>query len=561
MLDKADIEQIRRIAAANAAEHGGKTSEKVVLSKALGAMAALRPRAREISKDIAGIVAEVNAMPPRLQREAGGAAERAERAERGFLPPLEGADGGVVTRFPPEPSGYPHIGHAKAAIINSEYARMYDGRMILRMDDTNPESERLEFYAAIKVGLEWLGIKPDSVKNTSDDIGIIHGRCMKLIEAGRAYVCTCKREKVSADRSEGRECKCRALAREDAMERWDKMFSKYKPGEAAVRFVGDMSSDNTAMRDPSIMRIIEAQHPLLGDRHRVWPGYDLAVAVEDSLDGVTHALRSKEYEMRDELYRAILEALGMRVPRVGAFSRLAFEDMPVSKRIIGPLIDGGKIPWYDDPRLPTIEGMKRRGISPEAVKVFVESLGFTKSDTHASFESLEAFNRRAIDAKSTRLHAVFEAREAHISGMPESVQLPNHPSGAMGERSVRPGNRILLEKSECANVEPGSLVRLIGVGNAQITKAGPVIEAEYRGDGTRDCSKLRWVPKDGSVPVKVLVPGPLFQGGLYNEASLSEVRMLAEPHYTHLVRGDHIQFVRYGYCRKDSEMQAVFTHK
>ena len=561
MLDEADAGRIRKLAAANAAEHGGKTTEKVVLSKALGAIKSLRPRAREISEDIARIVREVNAMPPELQREAGGEPKRAGREERGFLPPLEGADAGVVTRFPPEPSGYPHIGHAKAAIINSEYARMYGGRMILRMDDTNPESERLEFYAAIKVGLEWLGIKPDTVKNTSDDIGIIHGRCMKLVESGRAYVCTCKREKVSADRSEGRECKCRALAREDAMERWDRMFSRYKPGEAAVRFAGDMSSDNTAMRDPSIMRVIEAQHPLLGDRHRVWPGYDLAVAVEDSLDGVTHALRSKEYEMRDELYRAILEALGMRVPRVGAFSRLAFEDMPVSKRVIGPLIDGGKIPWYDDPRLPTIEGMKRRGISPEAVRVFVESLGFTKSDTHASFESLEAFNRRAIDAKSTRLHAVFEAREARISGAPESIKVPNHPSGSMGERDVAPGGHILLEKQECAGIEPGALVRLIGMGNARITGSGPTVEAEYEGDGTRDCPKLRWVPKDGASPVKILVPGPLFQDGLYNESSLSEVRALVEPHYAQLARGDHIQFVRYGYCRKDSEMQAVFTHK
>ena len=551
--------RIRSIAAANAAEHGGRTTEKFVLAKALGAIAELRPRAREIGPDIARIVSEVNAMSAERQKEEGGAPKKA-RAERGFLPPLEGAEGGVVTRFPPEPSGYPHIGHAKAAIINSEYAKMYGGRMILRMDDTNPGAERLEFYAAIKVGLEWLGVKPDAVKNTSDDIEMIHEKCAQLIESGNAYVCTCKRDKVSRDRSEGRSCKCRALAAEDAMERWDRMFGKFKPGAAAVRFAGDMSSQNTAMRDPSIMRIIEAPHPLLGDRHRVWPGYDLAIAVEDSADGVTHALRSKEYEMRDQLYRAILGALGMRTPRVGAFSRLAFRGMPVSKRLIGPLIESGKVPWYDDPRLPTVEGMKRRGIVPGAVRKFVESLGFTKSDTHASFESLEAFNRRAIDGSSARLHAVFEPREARVEGLPEQITVPNHPGGGMGDRTVAPGEELLLEKSECQDLEPGARVRLMGLGDAQVVRAGPVIEAR-RLEGQQDCPKLKWVPKSGAVHIKVIVPGPLFEGEAYSESSLKERSAWTEPHYAQMPEGAHVQFFRYGYCRKDSQMQAVFTHK
>ena len=553
--------RIRGIAAANAAEHGGRTTEKVVLAKALGAVAELRPRAREIGPDIARIVSEVNAMSPERQRAEGGEKKAKARAGRGFLPPLEGATDGVVTRFPPEPSGYPHIGHAKAAIINDGYARMYGGRMILRMDDTNPEAERLEYYAAIKVGLEWLGIKPDAVKNTSDDIETIHEKCAQLIEAGRAYVCTCKRDKVSRDRAEGRNCKCRARAREDAMERWDRMFGRFKPGEAAVRFAGDMSSENTAMRDPAIMRVVEAQHPLLGDRHRVWPGYDLAVAVEDSLDGVTHALRSKEYELRDELYRTILGALGMRAPRIGAFSRLAFSDMPVSKRLIGPLVESGKIPWYDDPRLPTIEGMRRRGVAPGAVREFVESLGFTKSDTHAPFEALEAFNRRAIDGKSARLQAVFEAREARVEGLPPSLEVQNHPGGGMGRREVALSEEVLLEKSECAGLEPGARARLMGLGDVEVTGAGRALEARYLGGQEPDIPKLRWVPARGAVQLKIIVPGPLFEGGQYSEESLSERSAWTEPHYRQMADGDHIQFVRYGYCRKDSQMQAVFTHK
>ena len=576
-------EEARRQALLNAVQHGGRTVPKVVLARLLGSRADLRPRAAELASSIVPpIVAEVNAMDPERQRaaleeawpgalaaaEAPAQAAKEPDPSRGTaLPELEGAERGrVVTRFPPEPNGYPHIGHAKAAIINEEYARMYGGRMLLRMDDTNPESERLEYYAAIKVGLEWLGVKYDSVKNTSDDIEMIAERGQQLVDSGGAYVCTCKRDRVARNRREMAECKCRS--RDDQAERWEKMFAKFKPGEAAARLRGDMSSPNTVMRDPVLFRIIGARHPLLGTRHRVWPSYDMAVAVEDSADGVTHAFRTKEYELRNELYADLLGRLGMRAPRVIEFSRLELRGMPVSKRIIRPLIESGKVSWYDDPRLPTLEALKRRGISPEAVRKFVLSLGLTKADTMAPFATLEALNRKAVDGSSARLFLVRRPVELAVSGWAggPSVPVRNHPSDeSMGSRDVPTcGGAVCIEASDADGLSAGSAVRLMGLGNVRIGAAGgPRLSGAYDGDDLRDgVPRVQWVPRDGSCEVRVLVPRePFPDGERFDENSLEEVRALAEPSYAGVEDGALVQFVRFGYCRKESLTTAVFAHR
>ena len=562
--------EIRRHALLNASEHGGRTSAKIVLSKVLGAVPGLRGRAGEVAAEVRPIVDEVNSLTAEKQRdELGGGFTRAAgagRTGRGGqqLPELEGARaGGVVTRFPPEPNGYPHIGHAKAAIINSEYADMYGGRKILRMDDTNPEGERMEYYAAIKVGMEWLGIKYDVVKNTSDDMELMYRKGLQMVEAGGAYVCTCKRDEVSRNRREARECRCRALDAGKTADRWHRMFEGFRQGEATVRMRGDMGSPNTVMRDPVLFRIIDGRHPLVGDRYRVWPSYDFAVAVEDSADGVTHAFRSKEYELRNELYYAILDALGMRRPAVLEFSRLAFRGMPVSKRVIRQLIEEGKIPWYDDPRLPTLEAMRRRGIRAEAVRRFVLSLGLTKSDTLAPFDALEAFNRRAIDGGSIRLNMVRSPRRLEISGMPAgAVEIRNHPTSEMGSRTVEVGGAVYVEAGDAGGLHAGDTVRLIGLGNVRITRASGDLRGEYAGD-LLDAGrpKIQWVPQATAHRIKLVIPGPLFDGEEYDEGSLEEAEAYTEPHYAELGDGDPIQFIRFGYCRKDSRGQAIYTHR
>jgi len=350
--------EIRKIALQNAVEHDGKTNDKVVLSKSLGTIPELRNNVKGAIPEIASIVSQVNDMSVEEQKteiennfpELLNVKEK-PKEERVGLPPLEGAEHGkVVTRFTPAPNGYPHIGHAKAAIISEEYTKMYGGKIVLRFDDTNPDDTRLEYWAAIKVGLDWLGIKFDEEKNTSDDMELFYDKCVKMLKENSAYVCTCKRDTISKNRKEMTSCKCSNGDVKQNEDRWEKMFNKYKPGEAIVRFRGDMESKNTVMRDPVLFRINDARHPRLAEKYRVWPSYDFAVAVEDYTDGITHALRSKEYELRNELYHTILDALGMKHPKMLEFSRLEFKGMPVSKRVLRPLIDEGKVSWYDDPR-------------------------------------------------------------------------------------------------------------------------------------------------------------------------------------------------------------------
>lgn len=563
-------DKIRKLALQNCLEHG-KTQDKIVLAKILGQEPQLRTQVKDVMPAISEIVGMVNQMSPEqvraevAERHPDLLAERPQKhEEREGLPPLEGAEHGkVITRFPPEPNGYPHIGHAKAAIIDEEYAKMYGGKLILRFDDTNPEAERLEYYAAIKVGLDWLGVKYDTVKNTSDDMDLLYKKGKEMLDGNFAYICTCKQESISSDRREMRACKCSFGSQEQNYERWDKMFSKYKQGEAIMRFRGDMKSDNTVMRDPVMFRIIDTKHPLLGDKYRVYPSYDFAVAIEDSIDGVTHAFRTKEYELRNELYYSILDRLKMRKPQVIEFSRLGFEGMPVSKRILRPLIEEGKVGGYDDPRLPTLEALRRRGIRQDAIRKFVLSLGFTKADTLAPFETLESFNRKIVDGESVRLHMVKNPEVIKITGLPSStITMHNHPTKDMGSRTVELGEEFLVEQEDLQNFKVGEEVRFMGLGNVEITKTGETAEGRYAGDELKQSiPKVHWVAEHTAQRIKILVPSQLFFGDEFNEKSLEELNVFTEPYYLELKEGKEIQFVRFGYCRKDSSLQAIYTHK
>ena len=563
--------EIRKIALQNAVEHDGKTKDKVVLSKSLGTIPELKNNVKEVIPEIASIVSQVNGMSIEEQKteiqnnfpEILDVKENVKE-ERVGLPPLEGAEQGkVVTRFTPAPNGYPHIGHAKAAIISEEYAKMYGGKLVLRYDDTNPEDTRLEYWAAIKVGLDWLGIEFDEIKNTSDDIGLLYDKCVEMIKKNYAYVCTCKRDTISKNRKEMVSCECSMGDVKQNEERWERMFKKYKPGEAVVRFRGDMESKNTVMRDPVLFRINDARHAQLAEEHRVWPSYDIAVAVEDSTDGITHALRSKEYELRNELYHAILDALDMRHPKMLEFSRLEFKGMPVSKRILRPLIDEGKVSSYDDPRLPTLAALERRGITPEAIRKFTLSLSLTKADTLAPFDSLEAFNRKIVDENSIRLFMVKDPKTLTIRNLPNStVELPNHPSNKMGTRKVMVEDSVFLSSDDVKSLKIGDQLRLMGLGNVKITSVNSEITGEFTGD-ERDVNfmKLQWVSQKNAHELKILIPQRLFVDDKFNEESLEKINVYVEPHYLELKNGEEIQFVRFGYCRKDSSKQAIFTHK
>ncbi len=564
---------VRTIALKNAIEHGDKAQLDSVLSKLLGSRPELRKSVRDVMPDIRAVVQDINALSPEakkslLQELSPGEAEKkqAPASSEFVLPALRAAEQGkVVTRFPPEPNGYPHIGHAKAAIIDEEYARMYGGKLILRFDDTNPLKEKLEYYDAIQEGLEWLGVRPDIVKNTSDDIELLHASGKKLVEIGGAYVCTCSQDRIHDLRAKGIPCECRS-DHAIALDRIQKFFGgSYARNEAIIRFKGEMTDQNTAMRDPTLFRIVEGVHPKLGDKVRVWPTYDFAAPIEDSMDGVTHAMRTKEYELRNELYFAILERLGLRKPIMIEFSRLEFEGIPVSKRKIRPLIDSGTIKSWDDPRLPTLSAFRRRGFVPGAIRKFVLSLGITLAETKPPFDKLESFNRKLIDPVSPRLFFVKDPVEVRIEGAEATeLVLKNHPTDVhMGTRKVSVGSSVYVAGEDAASLEEGNEVRLIEYCNIKVIKADSSgISAEIgRDEIKQSMPKIQWVGKNDIVEYQVMIPKALYIGEEYNTNSLEIVKGFAESVVSKLSPRFSAQFVRFGFCSIDSANIAIMTHR
>lgn len=573
-LDSSIERAIKLVTLRNAIEYDGKARLEAVISKTMASRPELRGNIKTIIPEVRRLLNQINSLAINEQKallqEMSPTADIQKHAEKiSGLPPLYGAEiGNVVTRFPPEPNGYPHIGHAKAAIIDDEYARMYNGKLILRFDDTNPLTEKTEYYEAIKEGIYWLGIKPDLVKNASDDIFLLQDYGRKLVTSRGAYVCRCNQKTIQEFRSQGLECACR-LDNSSYDEALTEIFAgAFEPNEATIRFRGDMNSPNTAMRDPTLFRIIDGNHPILGTSVRVYPTYDFAAPVEDSLDGVTHAMRTKEYELRNELYNAILERLHLRRPVVSEFSRLEFEGLPVSKRKIKPLIENKSLNGWDDPRLPTLVALKRRGFLPEAIRKYVLSLGWTLSESKPPFESLEAFNRKIIDDFSTRLFFVREPVELKlINANPVNVSLKNHPSSNLGSRSVQVNDTVYIARADAGKLSEGSIIRLMELYNIKITRLDLAndksrVYADVIGTGlSHDIQKIQWVAYNDKMPYRIIIPKKLFSNEEFDRNSLEIASGYAESFVSTLPVHSNIQFVRYGFCRLDGDQQAIFTHR
>jgi glutamyl-tRNA synthetase len=464
------------------------------------------------------------------------------------LPDAE--DGKVVTRFPPEPSGYPHIGHAKAAWLDFEAARVYNGRMLLRFDDTNPEKESQEYVDAIKEGLRWLGIEWASESYTSEHMDKVYEAAEKLIRDGRAYVSTAERDRLSESRTTSKPLPERSLPPEEHLERWKGMLSgEYKQGEALLLFKGDLESKNTVMRDPALARIIEKTHYKQGDRYHVWPGYDLSVVVMDHIEGLTHPMRSKEYELRDELYYTLFDALGWKRPKMIPFSRLAIKNAPISKRLITPLVQEGKVMGWDDPRLPTLAGLKRRGMLPEAIKQFVLYFGLSLSESEPDWDALLAYNRKLLDPEAPHYFFVPEPVELEVKGLgQQEVELKLHPKKGLGSRKLKVSSKVYVPAADVKDLREGDSFRLKDLCDVKLTKTGDRLEGEVS-EGMSD-KKVQWV-SDSRADCAVLIPKDLLKDGEYDEGSLQEVRGYCEDTVLSLDEGTILQFERFGFCRLD----------
>ena len=567
------IQKTARIyALQNAVQFEGKANLKAVVGKVIAALKDSGVGPKDIFPVASKVVEEVNRISVEKQRAE---LERLapellqkEKKERDFtLPNLPFAEmGAVVTRFPPEPNGYLHIGHAKAAIVDHEYARMYNGKFILRFDDTNPEHAQLEFYDAQKQDLLWLGIKWDQEYNTSDHLEIHYKLAEQLIDQGDAYICRCPPDVMKESRFHSKSCSCKNTHPGDAKDMWRDLVTSGEQG-AILRLRGNMQSANTAMRDPALFRIIDAAHPLKGTKYRMWPTYDFAGAVEDSISGVTHPFRTKEYELRDEVYFHILSLLKLRKPHLMEFARLSIEGMPVSKRKIKPLIEQGLVSGYDDPRLPTLRGLHRRGILPEAIKQFVFSQGISKVESQVTFSLVEACNRKILDPVVKRYFFVPNPMKLSVkNALKRTVHLKFHPTADLGERILNTHNVFFVPKDDVMKMNEGDVFRLKDLMNVKIKKIGGEITGEHAGDellpGT---AKIQWTTEK-NIAIKILVPGLLVNNNEeYNPGSLTEVDGVVEDTLSAVKNGEIVQFERFGFVRiekdKAGSLIGIFAHK
>ena len=567
-----DVERIaRKYALQNAVQFHGKANMKAVAGKVIAECKQTTLSPQEIFK-ISGVVcSKVNTLSFEQQQEelATIAPEllQREKKERDFsLPDLLHAESGkVVTRFPPEPNGYLHIGHAKAAIVDEEYAKRYDGKFILRFDDTNPENASRLFYDVQKEDLTWLGISWDQEYNTSNNLLTHYKLAEQLITQGDAYICTCSSEEIKNGRYTSTSCACRSKSSGESLDCWNAMISSDESHGAILRLKADMNSVNTAMRDPTLFRVIDKEHPLQGKKFRVWPTYDFAGAIEDSLSGVTHPFRTKEYELRDPVYYHILDVLNLRKPHLMEFSRLSIEGMPVSKRKIKPLIDQHLVSGYDDIRLPTLRGLAKRGIVPQAIRQFVFSQGISKVESTVDFSIVEAFNRKVLDPVAKRYFFVADPIELCISDAPKrKIGLKLHPSQDLGKRVVETGSTFFVQRQDVQMIKVGDVIRLKGLYNVKITDIHNQLSGRYDGEDIRsDTAKIQWTTPE-YVEMQIDIPGLLFRGDVYNKESLTSMHGYAEQAVKDVSDGEIIQFERFGFVRIEKQKTGIigyFAHK
>lgn len=538
----------------NAIEHDGKAEISAVLKKVLAEKPELKENVKKVIIKVEEIVKEINALSLEEQKkklESMGIKIEKKKITGFELPELPNAEiGKVVTAFPPEPSKYPHIGHAKAAFLNFLYAKKYKGKFILRFEDTNPEMVKKEYYEAIMKGLKWLGIKWDGVEYSSKYLEKFYETTEKLILQSKAYVCLCKKEVIRKNRALKKECKHREQDVKENLELWNKMKEEFKEEEAVVRLKIDMQHKNTTMRDPTIMRIIETAHPLTGKKYKIWPTYDFGTSLMDAWEGITHRLRSKEFEMRKELQQYIQGLLGYKSPYIIEFGRLNLKGVLTSGRVIRRMIEEKKLLGWDDPRLTTLIALKRRGFSPEAIKNFILLTGISKAEGIISWEMLEAENRKILDPTANRYMVVLNPVELSIKNSPKikSIEINLHPNfPERGKRKVVVNmEKIFIEKEDYEKFK-GKEVGLMYLATIKLDDEPKFVSRDI----SLSIPKIHWC-SEPNINLKIVMP----------DGNIKEA--IGEVEIKNLKKDQIIQMPRVGFARIDKPYKDIilyYTHK
>jgi glutaminyl-tRNA synthetase len=502
--------------------------------------------------------------------------------------------GKVITRFPPEPNGYLHIGHAKSICLNFTTAQKYGGKCNLRYDDTNPVKEDVEYINSIEEDVRWLGFEWDERLWASDYFETMYNAAVALINKGKAYVCDLSADEMKTYRGTltepGKESPYRNRSVEENLGLFaDMKDGKFEEGTKVLRAKIDMSSPNINLRDPIIYRIAHAIHHNTGDEWCIYPMYDFAHPIEDAIEGITHSICTLEFEDHRPLYEWCLKEVGWwpAPPQQIEFARLNLTHTVMSKRLLKGLVDDGVVEGWDDPRMPTIAGLRRRGYTPEAIRDFCDRIGVAKSNSTVDVGLLEHCVREDLAGRVESRNVVENPIKVIITNYPEGIleemEMENNRNvPEMGSRRVPFGREILIDGDDFMEVPskgyfrlyPGNEVRLKGAYFITCTAAikdetGKVVEIHCTYDpqtksgdgfeGRKVKGTIHWVEATTALPITVrhyeyLMTDNEAGESRINPNSIHEFNAFSEPSLTAVRPGDRYQFFRHGYYIADSRL-------
>ncbi|MFA6663282.1 MAG: glutamine--tRNA ligase/YqeY domain fusion protein [Lachnospiraceae bacterium] len=514
----------------------------------------------------------------------------------------------VHTRFPPEPNGYLHIGHAKAILLSYGIAQEYGGKFNLRFDDTNPTKEKSEFVESIKRDVKWLGADwEDRLFFASDYFDQMYEIAVKLIRKGKAYVSELTAEEMKEYRGSltepGRDDPNRDRSAEENLDLFERMKNgEFADGEITLRAKIDMASPNINMRDPIIYRVAHMSHQRTGDKWCIYPMYDFAHPIEDGIEGITHSLCTLEFEDHRPLYDWVVkEAEFENPPRQIEFAKMYLTNIVTGKRYIKRLVEQGIVDGWDDPRLVSISGLRRRGFTPQSIRKFVELSGISKAQSSSDYAMLEYCIREDLKPGCKRMMAVLDPIKLVIDNYPEgqTEQLTienNKENPELGTRQIPFGRELWIERGDFFEVQPrkyfrlfpGNEVRLMNAyyvtctgyekdADGNVTVVHATYDPETRGgdspDGRKVKGTIHWVEASTAVPAQVRLYENIIdeEKGIYNEDgslnlnpnSLTVCDAYVEPELKGAVAFDRFQFVRNGFfcvdCKDSAEGKPVFN--
>jgi glutamyl-tRNA synthetase len=564
-------EKIWLYALENAVKFKGKANPGAIIGKILGEFPKVRKDSAKVMKEIQLIVKKVNVMSleeqkAELEKRAPGfekkkKKEKQKRKEvRLELPPLPKAVmGKVITRMPPEPSKYNHVGHAMSFLINYLYAQKYKGKCILRFEDTNPVKVNQEFIDSAKEDLlDYLEIKPSKIIFVSDDMEKLYKHAEEIIKKKHAYVCFCERDSMQQKRMKGIDCECRKTDAKKNLEEWKKMIKgQYKEGKCILRLKGDMKHKNAVMRDPVIFRIVKKSHYKYKTKYCCWPMYDFYNAVEENFCKITHVLRSAEFDVRVELQDYIRKLFGYKNPQSYQYGRINIKGSTTKGREIRELIEKGAVTGWDDPRLVTLKAMRRRGFVKETFYELAIKVGLSKTQTNIDWTLLFSTNRKFLDKSSDRYFFIEEPKEITIKDAPkQDLELDLHPEYRKGGRKFKTGTKFIITKKDYNNMlkaKKDTVFRLMDCLNFRLEGKKFVFHSQPYTDFKESKGKIiiHWLPVDkNNVDIKIRTP----------ENKL--IKGIAESGVKNLKQGAIVQFERFAFARLDNKkkMEFIYTH-